>query len=1357
MKIKTLYRSLFLFLIIFSCRPLFAQKVIGRFEYLTIEQGLSQSSVRCIIQDRQGFLWFGTESGLNRYDGYRFIVFKQNPDNRKSISNNMINDLALDTKGGFWIATENGLNVYNPDRASFRRYYYQKKEGCNIFKSLLVDSSGLVWVGSANGLLEFNPITEKFSKHTLWSRKQHIDIYRIIETNNGFLWLATSRGLYRYNKISAQFRRISPTEGRFRRLVVYSVCQDARGWLWLASKRGLARFNPKGKKIEFIRMNSPKLNSAADINARVVFTDRSGLVWIGYGGEGLAFYDPQKNTFSHFNAQMPQGSGTNSNFIRSIYEDSEGILWFGSEDDGVNKLIKNSRGFDHYKITNFPKNKNNANMVMSFAEDKQGLVWLGTFDGLYRFNPQKRQFRRFPFPNKKTKAFTKVFKVLIDSSQRIWAATKRKGLYYLNPGAASLIRYSGKINKDKYFKTAALYDLVEDQPHRFWLATSKGLFHLDVKSGNFTHYLRDPADSVSLGANLVRVLYLDRKGLLWLGTIGGGLERLDEDKTHFIKYLNKPEDPASISNNQIMAINQDADGMLWIGTNGSGLNRFDPATGKFAHLSAHNPLSTEVIYGILFDNRQRLWASTVRGLYLYSSKSKMSIHYGVVDGLQSFEFNLGAAYKMRSGAMLFGGINGFNFFYPERIRRNKRPPKIQITDFKIFDKSIGLNINEKFSPLEARLKEKNRIVLEADQNTFSFDFAALAFKAPRQNFYIYRLKGLEKHWHLLHTRKTATYINVSPGQYVFEVKGSNCDNIWNLKPARFAVFVKSPFYATFWFRSLLIGLLFLILYCLYKLRVHYIKKRNTELQKINRRLNLEIKERKKIQQALNESERKLTTLIKNLPGIAYRSSSDSKRKMSFVSEGALALSGYRPEIFTSKSGLPYIDLIHPDDKEGVLQEIQEKLYKKTPFQLIYRLITSTNQIRWVWEQGRGIYNNQGTCEAIEGFIIDISERKQLEEQLVQAQKMEAVGQLAGGIAHDFNNLLTVIRGYSELSLALLEKESPVYQKVEQINRAVERASALTQQLLAFSRKQVLKPVVLHLNKQIQETEKMLRRLIGENIRLITRLEATPDTIKADPGKVEQIILNLAINARDAMPEGGQLTISTTNVILDDDFSGFNPELKAGKYLMLSVSDSGTGMDEETKNHVFDPFFTTKKNGKGTGLGLATVYGIAMQSKGHITVTSQPGAGTTFMIYFPKVADEIIASKGVEKNTTNIKGSETILVVEDKNDVREVITESLQQLGYTVFSAENGLEALKLFSKEAGNIDLLLTDVIMPELNGKELSVKLKAQKESLPVIFMSGYTDNTLGEEDELSPDTHFIQKPFTTLALAHKIRQALD
>jgi PAS domain S-box-containing protein len=506
------------------------------------------------------------------------------------------------------------------------------------------------------------------------------------------------------------------------------------------------------------------------------------------------------------------------------------------------------------------------------------------------------------------------------------------------------------------------------------------------------------------------------------------------------------------------------------------------------------------------------------------------------------------------------------------------------------------------------------------------------------------------------------------------------------------------------------------------------------------------------EQRLLESEERLREITDNLPLVLWMSSGDGSRNL-YINRAYESI-WERPREALKANPRDWLAPVHAEDRETVLG-LMAKLHTGEPVSIGYRLVRRNGDIRFIEDHAVPMLDETGNVRRIVGFAEDVTERKLLEAQLRQAQKLEAVGQLAGGVAHDFNNLLTIITGYSEILLATSMDAEQQRDCLREIHRAGERAGSLTRQLLAFSRKQILQPVVLNLNVLVHDMEKMLRRLIGEDIDLASSLDPGLGRVKADPGQLEQVILNLVVNARDAMPAGGHLTIETRNVELDGDYAHSHAEVQPGNYVLLAVTDTGIGMDETTRARIFEPFFTTKEVGKGTGLGLATVHGIVKQSGGSIEVYSEPGRGSTFKIYLPRL-DEV-PPPGHAGPALMPCGSETILVAEDDEAVRGIVRVTLESLGYTVLSARHGAEAVQICRAYQGAIDLLMTDVVMPRMSGRQLADLIAHLRPSIKTLYVSGYTDDAVVRHGVLEADMAFMQKPFTPAALSRKLREVLE
>ena len=507
------------------------------------------------------------------------------------------------------------------------------------------------------------------------------------------------------------------------------------------------------------------------------------------------------------------------------------------------------------------------------------------------------------------------------------------------------------------------------------------------------------------------------------------------------------------------------------------------------------------------------------------------------------------------------------------------------------------------------------------------------------------------------------------------------------------------------------------------------------------------------EQARAEAEAKYRMLVEHVNAITYIAEIGIHGKWFYVSPQVEAILGYTPDewLATAESWDAHV---HPDDLPAVIAA-EEQSQRGLPFQAEFRIRRKDGREVWLSDTAV-IVQGSDSHPVMEGILVDITERKALETQLQQSRKMEAVGRLAGGIAHDFNNLLTIVTGYTELALNRPQLPGEVRGDIERIENASGRAAALVRQLLAFSRKQVLQPKILDLNKIVLNLDALLRRLMDERIEMVTRVKDTLGKVKADPAQIEQVIMNLVVNARDAMPDGGRLVVETSNADLDAGYAVDHVSVKPGRYVMLAVSDTGVGMDKETVGHIFEPFFTTKESGRGTGLGLSTVYGIVKQSGGYVWVYSEPGKGSTFKVYLPRVDDQPEDNLAAPSSTGRHAPKETILVVEDEEAVRELILTVLKEKGYEVLTSRDPRQAEQVAAQFKGEIHLLLTDMVMPGISGRELATRIQARRSDIRVLYMSGYTDNVITAGGMLEKGLAFLQKPFSPATLAQKVREVL-
>ncbi len=1349
MNINSISRSL-IFISLFTLSNVLAEHINWRYESLTTDDGLSSNHITCLLRDQQGYLWVGTNSGLNRYYGYGFDIFRQQPGHENCISSSYIYDIKQDIKNQIWIGTANGLNRFDPKTGLFTQYFISdSSEVVPVFSVLPLDSTK-IFAGTSKGLALLDMQTNRFRLLNIPEININFPFFSIVYDSSGSLWLGTDIGLYRYQLSSHKVSLIPlpKTIEKFSLQNMYYRPQQKD--ICFTSNTGIVFFNIQ--KMNFKPFSLPLgSGSSSGISAFAQNKDHSFLV--GFDHHPVVQVSVKQNSRIAVSPFSPSSKLIAASTITSILPTSEYVIWVGTRTKGLIKVIKNYMGFNHYKIVSDSVNSINTNSVQAISEQDSGRFILGTLNGLFRFKQQNELIQPIPLKAITKNSSFRIYSLYTDPSGNTWIGTENAGLFILKNRAQKAYPFFRKGALTPFLKNKTIYTITMDSTETLWFGTNHGLYSFNPSTDQIRLYTKSHNRTNSLSSNIIRTLYLGANNILWIGTLGGGLNRFDLKNQEFRYYLFNPKNPHSLSSNDVLSIGQDSTGILFIGTDGGGLNIFNPQKGEFSIHSFLFETSGLSINFIQKTTNQYFWLGTNIGLIRTSISHTHSYLYDKTDGLQSNQFNIGASYYSKGNYILVGGANGFNYFRKNELRKNSHIRNNVITGIQISGKNICSlkNTPPNSLPLQACLDKNNTLFLAYDENDLRFSFANLSFTDPKQNSYLYKMEPIDDKWHFIPEYKPITYNNLRPGEYTFLVRGSNNDSRWNMNSASVNIKIRAAFWQTAWFKIFFVILFLSILYTVYKLRLRSIKARNEALEKINRHLNEEIQKRIKTQANLTESERRLSTLIENLPGVTYRCKPDKHRTMEFISQSCEALTGYSAEIFLKNELPSYASLIIEEDLSDFWTKINKQTKQNAAFELVYRLKRKDDRIIWVWEKGQAVFSNDSIV-AYEGFITDITDRKQLEQNLHQAQKMEAIGLLASGVAHDFNNILTIIRGYGELALLLLDKTHPATEKIGDILNTTGRAEELTKQLLAFSRKNKLSPTVFNLNQLITEEQKMLSRILGEQIFLETTLQAEFAHIRADRSQMQQVIMNLAINARDAMPDGGKLRICTTNQ------TNYNlPESETNpQTIILSITDSGEGISEENLPHIFDPFFTTKEKGKGTGLGLATVYGIIQDSNGYIEATSKAGVGTTFTIQLPCIESgertNIHPAKPV-----HIKGNETVLLVDDQPEVREVVKDNLINLGYAVVEAESGNNALEICNNTQFKIDLLITDIIMPGMNGTVLAKTVQGLFPKIKILFMSGYTDNMFGEDGMISLETNFIQKPFTIAQLGKKIKEILS
>ncbi len=816
-----------------------AQPHALEFERISLEQGLSQSVVTCILQDRKGFMWFGTMDGLNKYDGYGFTIYKHDPQNGNSLSDNSITALYEDRFGMLWIGTRDGLNRFDRITERFTRYRHDPANphglSHNNIAALVedhVNAEAGLWIGTTGGGLNwFDRKTERFHHYqhdtanvnSLCNnqvRAIHID-------KTGVIWLGTAGGL---NKLilekndgqaqpAAQFTHYKYDPNNANSLshnLIWAIHEDRRGHLWLTTfGGGLNKFDRASGLFKHYLHDEKDSNSLNHNTARPICEDPlRGTLWIGTSG-GLDEFDPTIERFTHHQNDPANPNSLSNNDVWSVYKDRSGTLWAGTYGGGINKFSEAKEKFAHFKHEPSKPHSLGHNMVMSIHQDRSGVLWVGTGGGgLFQYEAQQQKFLRYQHDPNNASSLSNdgVAAVYEDHTGTLWIGTG-EGLDRFDRTGKRFIHYRNNPADPHSLSSKGVSVIHEDHTGTLWIGTGAGgLNRFDRATGRFVRYQHDSANPHSLSNNNIYAIFTDPAHELWIGT-ESGLNKYDRVGDRFIRYQHDQSNPQSLGNNRVFAIYADHhdSNRLWIGTWGGGLDQFDQRTGEFTHFTEKDGLPNGVIYGILGDAAGNLWLSTNNGLSRFDRRAKAFRNYDVDDGLQSNEFNQGAFFKNKDGEMFFGGIAGFNRFHPAHIDDNPHSPPIVLTAFKKFDR---------LAKLDTAITDITRLQLSYRDNFFSFAFAALDYTNPVKNQYAYKLEGFDDDWIYCGPRRYASYTNLDGGEYTFRVKGANSDGVWNEQGIAVNVVVTPPFWKTWWFISLSAIMLAFLGYGIYRHKLH---------------------------------------------------------------------------------------------------------------------------------------------------------------------------------------------------------------------------------------------------------------------------------------------------------------------------------------------------------------------------------------------------------------------------------------------------------------------------------------------------------------------------------------------------------
>ena len=921
-------------IVMLATAQIHSQTVRLRFDRITSEEGLSQNTVTCILQDRKGFMWFGTEDGLNRYDGYSFIVFRRNQQNPKSISGNYIRSLMLDHNGILWVGTRTGgVNKYDDATRSFLHVVADPGNPgglvSNDVLAMLEDRSGKLWFGTANGLDEYDPQTNRFFhfRHDAHNPESLSNDYvtALCEDHLGNLWVGTYLGLNRF----------APAEGAFVHYVnkgsspqllndiISSIYEDRRGDLWVGTMGG--GFNLYDRAADQFKPFSAQNDRGHQSHMlendfiHAIMEDHLGVFWVGTE-DGLVRFDRQKEIGYVEKNNLSNYESIGDNFVACLYEDRSMNLWVGTASGGINKVNRKAKQF--FSFTHDPNNPSSlsADNVLGVCLDHGGTLWVGTWlGGLNRYDARTKTFKSYVHDvshPERTISSTIIYSMYEDSRERFWIGTawglnlldrdRETFTLFLPSGTDSATRSPGYVYPNN------IYSLVEDRTGVLRLATNNGLLTFDCGTKNWKKLNHNPADRKSLAHNSVSVLFIDAQGRFWVGTSGGGLDLFNPQNETFYHHVNDPSNPASISGNVITAISQSSPGTLWIGTT-EGLNEFNPERETFRRYTDNEGLPNNVVQSIQGDDRGNLWIGTNGGLSKFNLQTKTFRNNAKGDGLLSNEFGPSSAVRSSDGMMYFGCIKGLLAFYPDSLQDYSYTPPVMMTSFLKFDEEAVLEKDIALLP---------DIVLKPKENKIAFEFASLDYSNSNNNMYAFKLEGFDRDWVVAKHRHRATYTNLDPGKYIFHVKGSNSDGFWSDSTVSVSITVTPPFWATWWFRSTAVIFVIAITAYAYYKRVSYLQKERSRERELARLLlqNQE-DERKRIAGELHDSVGQNMLVIKNRVFLGLQPPEDLQKMKQQMEEISTAVSQTLKELREISYNLRPYEL----DRVGLTEAIKAML------------------------------------------------------------------------------------------------------------------------------------------------------------------------------------------------------------------------------------------------------------------------------------------------------------------------------------------------------------------------------------------------------------------------------------------------
>ena len=1274
-----------------------------RFEQVGRDQGFQHESVQSLLQDKQGYIWVGTQGGLHRYDGAKVAFFRHDPNRSDSLADNWVWSLYEDDRGRLWAGTRNGgLHRFDMATETMVRYSRNladiRSSGSNQIQAIIGDSAGGMWLATGDGLAHFDPDTGRFQilrhddKDAGSIASDQVNALSLDKDGN--LWVGSNAGLsvLPRGKIAFDnFRMDSDARPDPRHNSVQGILQDKQGNLWIASMAGLEIWNKAGT--QRCRLGMAEGLDPGPVSS--LLEDSDGIIWIGTD-DGLKRWNPAENKFSSYRHHASDRHSLADNRVTRLLQDRTGSLWIGTWLGGVSRTNLASGGFE--RLLHLPGEvRTLSNNTVAAITGKDGVLWIGTGNGLNRLDKASGDIQIYMHQAHRADSLSnsKIRALKLTPDNKLWVGTQ-DGLNLFDPHTERAQHFFNDPKKPDSISSNIVHSLAYEKTDKaehagnLWIGTDDGLNVLDSSHGKFRRYMHDPKDSDSLSHGRVVSILFDRRDQLWLGTFGG-LDKLDRRTGRFEHFRSEADNPNSLSHSRIYSVYEDKSGAIWVGT-ASGLNQMlQGADGKISFIRYTGALGNDAIAGFAEDQAGNIWISTDGGLYKLGPDRKALKKYSADDGLIDGTYTVGASYRDSDGALYFGGFQGMAWFHPEAIRDNASSPVTTITDFLIFNQSVRGGKLPKGVKLDGNISDAKSITVSYKHSVLSIEFAALNFTDPLHYRYAYKLEGFDQDWVQIDgSHRAANYTNLGAGEYVFKTRAATKDGDWNDNGASLLITITPPFWMEWWFRLGVSLVLLAVIFLIYRWRVSRFSDQQALLEELVRQRTAEADRERK----------RLTDLTDVLPlsVYQYRERPDGQREYAYVSDNVKNVMGVpAADILADKAARWRTTL--EEDRPAAEASTNRAVDTRTSSNFHQRVLVN-GKVRWLRSQtvapkrvnGDWIWN---------GFWIDETETYLQKDELREAKEQAEQATVAksyflANMSHEIRTPMNAIIGLSHLAkkTRLTVKQRDY---IDKIHSAGTSLLGVVNDILDFSKieagKLDIESAEFVLAEVIDDVSTIVSHKVAEkDIELVFDIDThVPCSMRGDPLRLGQIITNLVNNAIK-FTDKGSVIISVKQVQAEVD----------KVQLQFSVQDTGVGMTEEQQKNLFQAFTqadssTTRKYG-GTGLGLTISRHLVELMGGAIWVESEVGIGSTFhfncwFAFAHTSAQDLVASQ-----IQNLK----VLVVDDHDIARQHLLKLCQRLGMTAAAAASGAQALEMFnlaSTEGKAYDLVLLDAHMPEMDG----------------------------------------------------------